>query len=204
MAGKSPVLSIDDLNNEQVATLAIYALGGSGSRQDSEDIAIRCHELAPAKFGWKKHRELPSLAVANEALNDARRTSPDGVRVQANTGLISGKPKDGWILTPDGVAWCEANEHLLSSDAGDARKARPEEMRLLRNIRAHPQFARWRDGDEPPAPAQAAGALLIASSAPAEAVKSRIRKLRTITDMAGDCEIERYLEWLQTTDTAER
>ena len=202
MAGKSPPQSIDDLNNEQVATLAIYALGGSGSRQDSEDIAIRCHELAPAKFGWKKHRELPSLAVANEALSDARRTSPDGVRVQANTGLISGKPKEGWILTPDGAAWCEANEHLLPSDAGDAQKARPEEVRLLRNIRDHPQFARWLGGGEPPAPAQVAGALLIASSAPAEAVENRIRKLRTITSTADDGEIERYLEWLQTTGTA--
>lgn len=204
MAGKSPPQSIDDLNNEQVATLAIYAMGGSGSRQDSEDIAIRCHELAPAKFGWKKHRELPSLAVANEALSDARRTSPDGVRVQANTGLISGKPKEGWILTPDGAAWCEANEHLLPSGASDARKARPEEMRLLRNIRDHPQFARWRGGSETPAPAQVAGALLIASSAPAKAVENRIRKLHTIANTAADGEIERYLEWLQATDTAER
>lgn len=204
MAGKPPPKSIDDLNNEQVATLAIYVLGGSGSRQDSEDIAIKCHELAPAKFGWKKHRNLPSLAVASEALSDARRTSPDGIRVPANTGLISGKPKEGWILTPDGAAWCEANEHLLPSDAGDARKARPEEVRLLRNIRDHPRFTRWREGGEPPAPAQVAGALLIASSAPMEAIENRIRKLRTVAKTADDDEIERYLEWLQAIDTAGR
>ena len=204
MAGKSPPRSIDDLNNEQVAALAIYVLGGSGSRQDSEDIAIKCHELAPAKFGWKKHRNLPSLAVANEALNDARRKSPDGIRVMANTGLISGKPKDGWILTPDGAAWCEVNEHLLPNGADAARSGRPEEIRLLRDIRSHPQFGRWRDGGEPPAPAQIAGALLIASSAPLEAVNNRIRKLRTIANTADDDEIKGYLEWLQATDTAGR
>lgn len=204
MAGKSPLLSIDDLNNEQVATLAIYVLGGASSRQDSEDIAIKCHELAPAKFGWEKHRDRPSLAVAKQALTDARRTSPDGIRVPSNTGLISGEPKKGWILTPDGAAWCEANERLLPDSAGKAQRARPEETRLFRDIRRHPQFRNWRDGGEPPASAQVAGALLIASSAPPQVVENRIRKLHTIANAAGDGEIEEYLKWLQATDTAGR
>lgn len=187
----------------EVATLALYALGGASARQDSEDIAIKCHELSPARFGWTKHRHLPDKDAAGQALTDARRTRADGVR-ETDNGLITGSPDDGWVLTPDGVTWCAEHAGLLGDDsAAGASRLTKREARTLAELKQHSCFATWRAGGNAPGLPQAAGALLLTPSAPLKAVANRIDQMLGTARIAGDTDVEEYLSWLKaSTDQA--
>lgn len=182
----------------EVATLALYALGGAGTRQDSEDIAIKCHELSPARFGWTKHRHLPDKDAAGQALTDARRTRADGVR-DLDNGLITGSPDDGWVLTPAGVTWCAEHVGLLDGNlVAEAARLTKREARTLAEIKQHPCFEEWRAGASTPSLPHVAGALLLTPSAPLKSVANRIDQMLGTARVAGDTDVEEYLSWLKS------
>lgn len=174
----------------QIATLALYELGGAKQRYDSEDIAVQCHKLSPARFGWKKHRHLPRLDAAAEALNDARR--------ERNGSLIAGSPTEFWTLTAAGAVWAEMHRHLLS--AGSAREIattlRKHEIKALSEVRAHPLFRRWSTGSKAMSQPQVASATLLSASSPAEQVVRQITYLLSLARLGNDQEVEEYLKCL--------
>ncbi len=173
----------------QIATLALFELGGARQRFDSEDIAVRCHTLSRGRFGWKKHRHLPNLGAAAEALNDARR--------ERNGALIAGSPSEDWILTTAGVGWAGRHENLLGSNArSQATKLTAREQREIRNVREHPIFDRWQRGHHPPRGNRIASALLISASSPSAAVERRLSQLTSLSQVSGDDQLKEYITWL--------
>jgi hypothetical protein len=43
------------IDNPDIVPLAVYELGGSGAFVDVEDVFLRCHEIAPERFRWRKY-----------------------------------------------------------------------------------------------------------------------------------------------------
>ena len=41
------------LAQHELVTLAVYLLGGDQHAVDTEDVAIKAHELAPGRFSWQ-------------------------------------------------------------------------------------------------------------------------------------------------------
>lgn len=102
------------LKQYQVATWAVFLLGGARRSIDTEDAAVKCHELAPKLFSWQKHKEQINLELVRVSLSDAKKAK--------NGGLLAGSGRDGWRLSSRGLDWIRARE-----DAGGHFPA-PEEQ----------------------------------------------------------------------------
>lgn len=94
----------------EVAVCALHLLNGAQKSIDHEDIAIKCHELAPELFAWRKYPEQVNLELVRVSLSDAKK--------EKNGALVSGSGRDGWRLTPAGVTWLAGRTHLLSPNGG--------------------------------------------------------------------------------------
>ena len=106
------------LSDKDIVLYALYLLGGWQERIHTEDIALKCHQLAPSRFSWVKYPQYPDIQPVRFALEKV------GAK---HGGLVEGKSerKDkaivgGWRLTESGVQWIEANrtriEQSLAKD----------------------------------------------------------------------------------------
>ena len=172
----------------QVAVAALYLLRGAVVRRDSEDIALKCFELAPRRFGWRTY---PQLAPVRAALRLARR---------ADSGPLVSGDHSGWLLTPSGVSWCET--HLP-----DAKPRRPlrgwsalerREAEDLRRLLRQPLHTRWQSGQRAATRPEVAHTLRYTADAPVAAVIRRLDDLSALARFAGLSEVERYLDWLRS------
>ncbi|MYH72726.1 MAG: hypothetical protein F4153_09165 [Acidimicrobiia bacterium] len=181
---------LDRLSNWQIAVLALYALGGAAARWQSEDVALKCYEIAPRRFGWG---EYPQLEPARMALRDAKK--------QKHGVLVAGDEAKGWLLTREGLAWCEENAE--SYGAGRPRRglsalAEPE-ARALVQLTEHRLFEQWRRGEYDMELYEVADALRFPADAPQSAVHRRVDELAGAAHVAGLRDMQRFLEWLKLT-----
>lgn len=84
------------LSNVDLVTLAVYSLGGSSERIDTEDIAKRAHELAPGRLVWRKYPDQINLELVRVYLSDAKKA--------VHGAFIIGSGRSGWMLTERGTA----------------------------------------------------------------------------------------------------
>jgi len=91
----------------EVAVMALYLLGGATRSTDTEDVAVKCHELAPTLFSWQKYKDQINLELVRVSLSDAKKTK--------NGELVSGSGREGWRLSPKGLDWIieGARAHLI-------------------------------------------------------------------------------------------
>jgi len=82
--------------------MAIYLLGGASKSIDTEDAAIKCHELAPELFSWQKYKDQINLELVRVSLSDAKKIK--------NGGLLSGSGREGWRLSSRGLDWIRSHE----------------------------------------------------------------------------------------------
>jgi hypothetical protein len=138
----SPKKNNSQLNNLQIAVLALYELGGDQGAADTEDIAIHVDELAPGRFRWRKYEQHINLYTVLVSLWDAQKK-----------GLVRGGVEKGWQLTPSGLssALSLPNESTKKNDgtrkgldrAAD-RKRRIETERL----RTLPAASKYLNGEK--------------------------------------------------------
>lgn len=181
------------MSNAQLATLALYLVGGGTSRKDTQTIALKCFELAPRRFCWRDHPEYPSEVRARDALADAKKSRYGQ--------FVAGTAADDWILTPAGVTWSEDHAHHVASAAGfeGASTLSIKEARSFRKLAEHRQFNRWMQGSDPPQGEQVADAVGLLPDAPREAVDRTLEELLSASRAAHMEEMERYLRWLART-----
>jgi len=110
------------LSNRDVAVYALDLLGGWKERVHTEDVALKCHELAPSKFSWVRHPEYPDLSTARYALEDAARLGHG--RLVEGESERTGKSIGGWMLTADGVRWLSANRARIEKFLGERLRPR--------------------------------------------------------------------------------
>jgi hypothetical protein len=130
----------------EVVALALFMLGGGGRPVDTEDVAVRAHEIAPGRFSWRKYPDQINLELVRVALSDARKTD--------NGGLVTGTGKSGWSLTPEGQRWAEERgSHLLKQDISKNRAERRagsiDEQRWQRErlrLMATEAWRQWSEG----------------------------------------------------------
>lgn len=181
---------LDRLSNWRIAVLALYSLGGATSRRDGEDVALKCYEFAPHRFGWEKHRQYPHLELARAALRDAKK--------EKYGAFVTGDEATGWLLTEAGLAWCEENaENLGAGQAPRGLSALAEpEARALRQLAEHRLFEQWKRGQYDMALYEVADALRFPADAPREAVSRRLHELTGAAQIAAMGELKEFLEWL--------
>ena len=90
------------LKQYELATLAVYLVGGASHSIDTEDAAVKCHEIAPSLFSWRKHKDQINLELIRVSLSDAKKAKYGG--------LLSGSGREGWRLSNRGLDWIRARE----------------------------------------------------------------------------------------------
>ena len=141
---------VDRPNNRDVVVYAVAALGGESQFVHTEDIAIKCHELAPDAFSWTKHTQHPDLEVARRTLLNIR-SAEFGALVEGRSGqgprAKSVRTEDGWRLTAPGREWVSAHgervEGALNSTALSDRRQRV--LQQLRRVYAHSAWSEFCD-----------------------------------------------------------
>jgi hypothetical protein len=129
----------------EVVALAVAELGGASRSVDTEDVAIRCHELAPTLFSWRKYPSQVNLEIVRVSLSDAKK--------QKNGQLLSGSGRDGWRLTRRGLDWISrvAPSRHVSERVGLTRRTAGsiDTVRAAREVarlEASEAWAHWKAG----------------------------------------------------------
>ena len=102
------------LSNIEYVAFAAYLLSAFERPVDTEDIAIKAHEIAPDRFCWKKYSGQINLAAVSKRLFDAR--------LPKNGSLVEGSDKIGWTLTQQGVSWAKRLRVDFDSIASTSKK----------------------------------------------------------------------------------
>lgn len=104
----------DSLKQYEVSVWAVYLLGGATRSIDTEDAAVKCHEIAGRLFSWQKHRGQINLELVRVSLSDAKKAK--------NGGLLSGSGREGWRLSSRGLDWIRAREEAGGQFAARERR----------------------------------------------------------------------------------
>lgn len=180
-----------DLPQPFIVTMAVYLLDGGRQPADIEDVAMKCHELAPGRFSWRKYPEQINLDYVRRELSRAK---------NAEFGaLIKGSMTDGWTLTPAGLEWASKNREAVEAidlhkthsvsrtKSGDDAKRDRERARINSTI----AWKRWESGNADVSVAQAQEVFRIDSYATGRMRDLKINRLELLFD--GDEKVSEFL-----------
>ena len=92
-----------------VVLLAVYILGGVTKSIDTEDVAVKCDELAPGLFSWQKYPKQINLELVRVNLSNAKK--------KQYGELLRGSGREGWRFSLKGLEWMESRGlKLLDSE----------------------------------------------------------------------------------------
>ena len=190
---------VDRPNNRDVIVYALAALGGESQFVHTEDVAIKCHELAPDAFSWTKHTQHPDLEVVRRALLHIR-SAEFGALVEGRSGQgprkSDNRTEDGWQLTASGREWVTTNgdrvERALNSTALSDRRQRI--LQQLRRAYAHSTWSEFSDDPSTFSPSHGdlAELLRVRVDAPNEVWNSRFDELMRRAVLIQDQELIRF------------
>jgi hypothetical protein len=144
---KSNRKSLTTISQRDAVVWAVYVLGGDQRRLDTEDIAVKAHELAPGRFGWRKYPNQINLELVRVFLSDAK--NPE------HGALVSGSGRTGWSLTVEGLKWATSLQSRmpkmkLDRDRSESRLASVDASRYKRErerLYGAAAWIRWQSGD---------------------------------------------------------
>lgn len=153
-AARSATVPVSPLPNREIVILALHLLGGATRTVHTEDIALKCFEIAPDSFSWTKYTQYPDKDIVRVALTDARKEKY-GALVDGRSGQKRGQFQrtqrdpvtDGWTLTSAGVHWVEQNaERFRPLGVTEATKEhRQKTLQFLSRVKRHRVFKLYED-----------------------------------------------------------
>jgi len=191
--------------NWEIAVYALYLLDGAKKSVHTEDISLKCFEIAPGAFSWIRHGHLPDKEVTRSSLVDARKPKY-GRLVIGRAGRFKGQYRDrgtspepdGWRLTQEGVKWVLENQARLESGLGNPlpHSTRQEALKAIERIRRHTLYQQFElDGSSfVPSLGELASMLRCRVDAEDRVWASRFLSLRNQAEVAGENVVVRFLE----------
>jgi len=190
---------IDMLTDKDIAVYALYILGGWRKRIHTEDIALRCYQLAPSKFSWVKYPEYPDIAPTRFALEAAKKAE--------NGALVKGESErkriaqsiGGWILTEGGVQWIKLNKPRIEQYLGKHIPIgdRLSTDRKLKELLKSGAYKRFRDFGEKAEISHAdfAESLICTVNTRGDILNERLDLLYSTGEKVGREEIKKYVNF---------
>jgi hypothetical protein len=187
--------NLTSLKTTELVTWAVYQLGGDQRHIDTEDVAVKVFELAPKRFGWRKHPEQINLELVRVYLSDAKKTE--------HGELLSGSGKTGWRLTRKGLEWVgsarkrvdafqndEGGDRLSRAGSVDSNRRDRERKRILSLL----AWTRWVQGEHTVVLGEAREVFRLDSYATRSVRESKLTRLKAM--FADDGEMSRFLAHL--------
>lgn len=180
------------ISKPELVTLALGELGAGERPVDTEDVAVKAHELAPTAFAWRRFPEHINLELVRVALVDASRPKP--------VPLAQGKGRGGWLLTDQGVTWYAANKDRLlaalkrPTESGAVKVKQPETQHRERERIRVARTDAWRHwvADDPVTSQQASAVFRVDQYTSPHNRLTKVRGMRLLFE--GDQELESFLE----------
>lgn len=189
---------MDKVSNRDVAVYALDLLGGWQERVHTEDVALKCYELAPSKFSWVKHPQYPDLSTARYALEAAAKPA-SGALVKGESERTGKKRVGGWMLTADGLRWVRANRARIEKSLREhipSRNRRPAERKLSELIRstAFQKFVEHGDQAEI-SHAEFAESLVCTVNTGRVVLNDRLEQLYSVAEELGIAEVRDFVDF---------
>jgi hypothetical protein len=177
-------------SNSELVTLAVYLVGGDKKAVDTEDVAVRAHEIAPGRFSWRKYPEQINLELIRVYLSDAKNLGKGA--------YLTGSGRSGWKLTRLGLDWaCRSKHAALEANherpRGELRSGSVDEQRWrgeLARIRGTSAWTSWSNGG-PLCSKDVAEVFRIDSYATGDLVESKVTRLLSL--FSKDREVYEFL-----------
>jgi hypothetical protein len=186
-----------EIDNKDIVLYSLYILGGWQKRVHTEDIALKCFNLARSKFSWIKYPQFPDIAPARFALEAAMKP--------INGGLVNGVSErrkrkiSGWMLTAEGIKWIEANKKRIEKSLGEHTPAGdrlPSERKLkeLYKSQAFKKFSEYGDQADISHAEFAESVVCTVNTKPA-ILNDRLNQLLSISKELGRDEVKDYVNF---------
>jgi len=197
MAGQK----IDALSNKDIALYALYILDGWQKRVHTEDIALKCYELAPSRFSWVKYPQYPDLAPARFALEQAEKPKSRALVKGESERTRNVKKIGGWMLTSEGIQWIMDNKPRIEQYLGmhvpmGNRLFGDRKLKELLESTAYKKFRAYGEQAEI-SHAEFAEALICTVNTKAEILNDRLDQLYSAAEKLRREEIKSYVNFCQ-------
>lgn len=177
-------------SQSEIVTLAVYLLGGAQKFIDTEDVAVKVHEIAPGRFSWRKYPAQINLELVRVYLSDAKKADKGS--------MLTGSGRKGWSLTSKGHRWVEKNIHLLEQDLtlpeNSARSGSVDTVRAdreLKRVQTTTAWRNWQEREETITPSQAKEVFRIDSYTKKDMLPLKIDRLLNL--LAHSAELSEFL-----------
>lgn len=182
------------LNNEDIVVYALYLLGGWQKRVHTEDVALKCYELAPTKFSWVKYPQYPDVAPARFALEASKILVKGESEKKKNSKNIG-----GWMLTANGVEWFKKNRRRIEENLGKHIPTgdRLPSDRKLKELSASTAFKKFRDcrNQAEISHAEFTESLICTVNTAREVLNDRLEQLYSIAKELKREDVESYIDF---------
>ena len=181
------------VDNPDIIPFALHELGGAGQFIDVEDIFLRCFDVAPERFRWRKHL-IANYKTLSKALRDFEGRHPD-LLLKTEDGLSR-------QLSKEGIDWVKARLDLFRevlSQPGANPPTRRREQKLLNEFASHRLVRAFEKGSlESLHKYEAADLLLCAPDSPIAVWKERLETYRSAATAAGRPNLVEFLDYLRS------
>jgi len=190
---------LDKLSAVDIAVYALYLLGGWQKRIHTEDIALKCFELAPSKFSWVKYTSYPDIAPARFALEAAKKPKYGALVKGESERKRTVKSVGGWLLTAEGIKWIKEHKSRIEKYLGKYKPTgdRLEADRKLKELLRSVAFKKFREHGEKAeiSHAEFAESLVCTVNARTEVLNARLDRLYSIAEELGKEEVKMYVNF---------
>ncbi|MFH1624487.1 MAG: hypothetical protein ABID54_04940 [Pseudomonadota bacterium] len=187
------------LSDKDIAIYALHLLGGWQKRVHTEDVALKCYELAPSKFSWVKYPQYPDSTPARFALEAAKKQEYGALVKGESERKRTSKNIGGWMLTANGIEWVKANKGRIEEYLG---KQVPTGDRLaadrkLRELIESAAFKNFRDRGEQAEISHAdfAESLVCTINTTVEVLNDRLEQLYSIAEELKREDVKSYINF---------
>ena len=182
-----------EANNQDVFVWALYLLGGADQDIGVEDVCLKCFEIAPARFSWRTHPELPDGVKGLKALSVAENKS--------HVGLILRPNKFNCRLTLEGIKWVEAYRAILEKNYSkaivQASKTTNQHERKRHELKKSDAWAKFLVDPISVEMSDAAAALQCSAASPTSIWAGRVNDLRRTGDLLADESILSFADFIE-------
>ncbi len=180
------------LNDKDIVIYALYVLGGYQKRVHTEDIALKCYEIAPARFSWIKYPQYPDIQPVRFALEKCKPLVVGSSERKLPTIIT------GWRLTNDGIQWMKMNLDRIVKQLG--KKQSPTErlvdnrrIKALINSKAFNKYLA-EGGKAEISHAEFAESIVCTINTKPEILFERIEQLYSAADLLNQDKVKQYLD----------
>ena len=190
---------IGTLSDKDITVYALYILSGWQKRIHTEDLALKCYQLAPSKFSWVKYPQYPDVAPTRFALEAAKKPKNGALVKGESERKRTTKSIGGWMLTTAGVQWIKANRSRIEQYLGEHtpvgdRVSRDRRLKELLKSVAYKKFKDYGEKAEI-SHAEFAESLVCTVNTRTEVLNDRLDLLYSTAEELGREQVKTYVNF---------